>query len=87
MTEPNKRDELIKEVVECNWLGGAWNAEQIADYVLSREQRLLEEIEKPLKQIKRIVNNKYDWYEINRSKANKKVDEALSIIQRHREGL
>lgn len=81
MTEPNKRDELIKEMSDPNKFK---TREDFLDWMLSREQRLLDEIEKPL-----IQSLNYAQHECSGRRAfvRKITDEALSIIQRHREGV
>jgi len=75
MTEPNKvKEELHREM--CN----AWGVDVIdgfiLDYILVDRKRLLDEIERPLKERH---NKGNDYF--------RGVMEALSIIQRNREGL
>ena len=89
-----KRDELIEEIegelpslpVDGEWVTQA-SFEQIADFILAREAKMLDEIEKPLKEAKRFWNNCGENVEPfkMRNEMILAINEALSTINRLRE--
>ena len=81
MTERKK--ELIEQLsnLKCDatgyfTLGMKWQSEQIADIIISRERRIVEEIVKPLKKIKEEEPSFYAM--LPYSKTLRSINEALS---------
>lgn len=88
MTKDKRRDELMAELHASDirfedYQDGrcteAFLKSQIAEFCIAREKKMLDEIEKPLKEYDNIYSDKY-------GKSRKTIDAVLSTINKYKGG-